>query len=84
MDYKTGIASMVLAAALGRGGCAGTNVKTVANDYENIYGLSDTARDLVFNSAVKVDVEYEYEIIVGETKTAKKCSQLWFRRGDIR
>ncbi len=64
---------MVLAAALGSSACAGTNVKTVANDYENIYGLSDTARDLVFNSAVKVDVEYEYEIIVGETKTAKSA-----------
>ena len=71
MNYKNGVASMVLVAALGSGACAGRvgNGSTSRGSYDNVYELSNEAMDMILNSAVKVEREYEFEVVIGETKT---------------
>lgn len=71
MDHKNGIASVVLAAAIGSSACAGRvgGGESPSPDYENVYGISDKARDMVFDSVVKIETEYDYESVDGETKT---------------
>ena len=57
--------------ALGSGACAGRvgNGSTSRGSYDNVYELSNEAMDMILNSAVKVEREYEFEVVIGETKT---------------